>query len=472
MKKRPVKRKKRRQISLSGYQIGIICGLVLVIYLIGVFHYRNRFQRSVRINDVRVGGMTVNAAKKMFEEDFASHKITIKEKERTETIRAEDIGTKIDTGDQIAEVFKKESAFAWPFRLFGRRRYTIDVHISYDEDRMKEVEEELELFDPGKVIAPENAGLKAGKKKFRIVSETEGNTVDKEAFDKRLDEVFTTGKTEIDLVKEDLYILPKNYAKDEKVKAALKKANRLTAGSVIYDLDYTKEVVDYKKTKDWIDVSDDLEVSYDESKVGDFVQSLGKKYNTMGSRRHFTTFEGKDITIYDGNYGWKIYFDKEKKQLLKDLKSGKKISRKPIYSYEAMCRRSEDDDIGDSYVEVSIDKQKLWLIIDGTCKMTSNVVTGKPNKDAETKKGVYAITYKQSPATLTGPNAAGGSYSSEVDYWMPFNGNQGLHNAPWRKEFGGAIYKTNGSHGCVNMPYAQAKMVYENVKKGYPVIIY
>ncbi len=55
---------------------------------------------------------------------------------------------------------------------------------------------------------------------------------------------------------------------------------------------------------------------------------------------------------------------------------------------------------------------------------------------------------------------------------MPFNGNIGMHDATWRGSFGGSIYKTNGSHGCINLPRAAAKTIYENIEKGMPVLCY
>ena len=32
--------------------------------------------------------------------------------------------------------------------------------------------------------------------------------------------------------------------------------------------------------------------------------------------------------------------------------------------------------------------------------------------------------------------------------------NIGIHDASWRDTFGGTIYKTSGSHGCINVPPA------------------
>lgn len=66
----------------------------------------------------------------------------------------------------------------------------------------------------------------------------------------------------------------------------------------------------------------------------------------------------------------------------------------------------------------------------------------------------------------------GEDYETPVSYWMPFNGNVGLHDASWRKQFGGDIYKKSGSHGCVNMPPEKAKELFSLIEKGDPVIVY
>ncbi|MFR5732497.1 MAG: L,D-transpeptidase [Clostridium sp.] len=55
---------------------------------------------------------------------------------------------------------------------------------------------------------------------------------------------------------------------------------------------------------------------------------------------------------------------------------------------------------------------------------------------------------------------------------MPFNGGIGFHDANWRSKFGGAIYQTSGSHGCVNLPPAKAAALYDLVYTGIPVICY
>jgi lipoprotein-anchoring transpeptidase ErfK/SrfK len=56
---------------------------------------------------------------------------------------------------------------------------------------------------------------------------------------------------------------------------------------------------------------------------------------------------------------------------------------------------------------------------------------------------------------------------------MAFIGSSyGMHDATWRTNFGGNIYQSGGSHGCVNMPYESAARLYEIIEPGTPVLIY
>ena len=68
---------------------------------------------------------------------------------------------------------------------------------------------------------------------------------------------------------------------------------------------------------------------------------------------------------------------------------------------------------------------------------------------------------------LVGPN-----YRSHVNYWMPIVGHIGIHDADWRNEFGGEIYKTSGSHGCINVPPENMPELFAAVQTGTKVIVH
>ena len=120
---------------------------------------------------------------------------------------------------------------------------------------------------------------------------------------------------------------------------------------------------------------------------------------------------------------------------------------------------------GGTYVEVDLTNQQVYLYVDGACIMTSPCVTGKVSAGMGTPGGTYYVSYMQRGAYLMG--------NAYVDYWMPFNGGIGLHDASWR--YGNFDYLeawNNGSHGCVNMPSWAAATCFEYLHPGDRVTVY
>lgn len=125
-----------------------------------------------------------------------------------------------------------------------------------------------------------------------------------------------------------------------------------------------------------------------------------------------------------------------------------------------------------TYVFVSIANQHLTYFVDGKAVMDCPVVTGNINGHS-TPSGTFRLNYKSRNLTLKGTEDNGDEYESFVSYWMAFIGSSyGMHDATWRSNFGGDIYKYGGSHGCVNMPYDSAAKLYELIEPGTPVLIY
>ena len=128
-------------------------------------------------------------------------------------------------------------------------------------------------------------------------------------------------------------------------------------------------------------------------------------------------------------------------------------------------KREYTETLNGKFVVVDISAQTLTLYDGNTIILETPVVTGDKDK-YDTPTGKFEIRKKDTDTYLVGPG-----YRTHVDYWMPFNGGIGLHDADWRSKFGGNIYVNNGSHGCVNIPPKYADDVFENVKKGTKVLV-
>ena len=246
----------------------------------------------------------------------------------------------------------------------------------------------------------------------------------------------------------------------------MEQAQKDLAGvTVTYQFGDQSEVLDNDRILSWLQEKEDGSVAIDEQQAKAFVKELAEKYDTAYTTRTFHTTGGRDIQIAQGDYGWRIDQEAETKHLLELLAAKQSATCEPIYAQTAAVHAKND--WGTTYVEVSLTDQYLWLYKDGHCILESYFVSGNPTRGHATPKGIYGLTYKTRDATLSGEG-----YDSKVKYWMPFNRNVGLHDAPWRKTFGGQIYKNNGSHGCINLPPANAAKIYENVDKNTPVIVY
>ncbi|XME03301.1 L,D-transpeptidase [Lachnospiraceae bacterium C1.1] len=120
-----------------------------------------------------------------------------------------------------------------------------------------------------------------------------------------------------------------------------------------------------------------------------------------------------------------------------------------------------------TYIDINRTSQQLIYYENGAAKYITDIVTGNVSAGHDTPSGVFQIQYKQLDRTLKGED-----YESFVHYWMRFVGNVGIHDASWRSKFGGDIYLTNGSHGCVNVPPAMMPYLYEACPEGTVVVVH
>lgn len=120
-----------------------------------------------------------------------------------------------------------------------------------------------------------------------------------------------------------------------------------------------------------------------------------------------------------------------------------------------------------TYIDINLTSQTLIYYLNGVAALATPCVTGNVSAGNSTPTGTYAIKTMVPGKRLKGP-----TWDVWVNYWMSFNGNIGVHDASWRRSFGGTIYQTNGSHGCVNLPPDMAAQLYGMVGIGTPVIVH
>lgn len=442
-------------------------GIVYFVYMMN--YYETHFFTGSFINGYNYSQCTVEQVESSLAHNAESFSITLYERGgKKEVIYADDIGYHYVSNGTVQDIMDSQNTLYWFEPSYTRSNFNVEIDVNYNETLLKKCIDRLECTDNSLMVSPKNAHMEyTDKGLFEIIPEVNGTTIDKDKLYNEIKMAIETKTTYINLEKEDIYLKPKVTQDSKKLKDFAKKLNRLTKAKITYNFGNRKEVLDRDTLKDWLIINKKKRTAkLDENKIKEYVAYLAEKYDTYGKPRKFTNHEGKSITVEAGNYGWLINQEAETNTLISLVKEGKKTEKEPEYTYTGVSRNARND-IGKTYIEVDLTNQHLWYYIKGKLFFETDLVSGDVMRGRETPTGTYTIMYCHRNAVLVGPG-----YRTPVSYWMPFFNGCGLHDAKWRWSFGGEIYQTNGSHGCLNLPLEAAQTIFENVEAGTPIVLY
>lgn len=456
--------------------IGSIIILVVIAFIISYLyfrdqnmkkHYKEVFYPMTTINGIPCGESSYQQIENQLLSTYDDYALIIKDYNGQEVgrITADDLGVYTTLDVLPGNILQSQNTDDWKNQKSKNQNYQINCTMNYDPQKLKEFMDSWDLLDYSKMIQPRNAYIGDYDPElniFPIIPEDLGSKVDADKVRWIIKKAVEEGCREVSLT--DCYIGVSITKENPKL---VEKANSLNAflkAEVVYDWNGNEVVVDADLLSQWITEKDNT-ISFDKEKVAAFVTNCAETYDTYGKDRKFTTVQGTELTLKCESYGWKTDVEAETEVLFELICQGKNEVREPIYAVESWSKGEQD--IGSSYVEIDLTNQKLYVIMEGNVDLESDIVSGCIKRRNRTPEGIYGVTYKTKNRVLRGP-----TWNTFVKYWMPFNGNIGMHDASWRKEFGGDIYINSGSHGCINLPTENAKKVYEYVSTGFPVVCY
>lgn len=461
-----MRKEKKKTSSKSPLILGIALGAIIILYLLIGSTYRNLFFPGTIVNGINVSGLNCAQAQEAVNAGASTYTLTLIEDdgENTETISGSDIGLHVENDDDLQLLLSGQKMITWGIEAFREKEYSISV--SYDEEKLRSVIDSLSCMDKSKWISPENAYvIYENGTGYQIVPEIPGNEISENRLLEAVADAVCRMEDTLSFRAAGIYRAPEISAEDDALKEQLALVQSYSDMTVTYKFGDQTEVLDGDTLSRWISVSRSGRRTIDREAVTEYIKELAKKYNTAYSSKTLKTSYGETVTIKNGYYGWMLDKETEVDKLMEIIGRGESADREPVYLMEAASHG--DPDYGDTYVEINLTAQHLFFYKDGELVIESDFVSGNPSRGNATPDGAYSLTYKERNATLRGQN-----YRTPVSYWMPFNGNVGMHDSSWRSTFGGSIYKTNGSHGCINLPPAVAATIYENIEKGIPVLCY
>lgn len=461
---------------------GNILRMIMIIMVLTV--YTNivsladeaKFIRGTTVNGVNVAGLTVEVAKAKMEEFYArDYKLEVVTKEgASQYLSGKDIGYRVNIPDKLSQILDTQNSTGRHYGPALVNKFTIEVTGAYDEGALEAQIQALPCVGGTDIKKTVNAHISEYKENqaFTIIPETYGNSVDVEKVTALVKSSLSVGQVMINLSDAGCYQEVTVTSEDESLQKLCNVMNQYKDMVITYTFgEGVTEELSGSVIVTWLTGIQEGQIVADRERAAAYVKALADKYDTVHTTRSFRTHGGNQVPL-TGPYGWKMNQEAETDALIGMVLTGKSQTREPEYSKRAASRTLGD--WGNTYVEIDLTGQHVYMYQNGIMVWDAPCVTGNVSKQYTTPSGIYSLTYKEKDRVLRGKKLKDGTYEYEspVKYWMPFHGGFGFHDASWRSKFGGTIYQKSGSHGCINLPPAKAKVLYELVYSGIPVISY
>ncbi len=454
----------------------VFTSVFVLLLLVGGFYfglakyYAKGFSFGTWINGIYCTGKSVEEVEKELKSQFAVTELVLSFEDGTKAaIALDELEYSIDYEEGLQLFLERQNPYLWILNLQNETQL-LPV-ISYNEEKLTEAIENLPAVAKAEEKKDRRVEIVKTQNGYKLVNEKE-HVLDAVKLTEQVKKALKEGPYEIK-VEETCY---KDLTLTEKESGEVLLWNQVQEFQnckIRYDMGDEIVPIDAAVVCEWIVLDEEGnflldengKLQTDEKKIKEFIDKLAAEFDTVGAERSFRATRGETVTVCGGTYGNKIDKKAETSYLTEAFLSKADEVHVPKYTQEAVVRGKED--IGNTYIEIDMTQQMMYYYVDGELYVETAVVTGNTGRRMGTPEGTCFVYGKQKNRVLRGPN-----YASFVNFWVPVRGNIGIHDAPWRSEYGGEIYKTSGSHGCVNTPYDEMEIIYDRVEIGTPVVMF
>lgn len=488
---------------------GLIAVLMIVLLLgagyIGLaVYYQDGFAANTWINGVYCTGRTVEEVNGLLlkqtvmptEFTVAGYdRIGSQAKETEWVLNMEDIHISLDYEVKLNDYLAEQNSWLWLDNVTFHRQHELEADISIDETILQSWWEEI-------------AEKSDGKSDYCVeYRETEGyvlydgmhNRLDSDKAYAVIRDAILAGEDSVNLIAFECYYDLPLTGEQEQAALFWEKIEDFQGNGPVYDFGEGVEPIGRAQMCAFLEkdentmmpvVDENGQFVLVKNCAADWVKEMAELHDTYGKEWQFHSTRGDVLTVQGVTYGTTInqkretlWFSAYLEKLVSGQESADVIGEEeiqvdpeyedvpgveihiPSYTRDAYNRSSMG--IGDTYIEVDMGIQKLYYYEKGELRLETDVVTGNARRRMNTPEGVNYVYSKQKNRILRGEG-----YASPVKFWMPVKGAIGIHDATWRDEFGGDIYKTNGSHGCINLPLEVMTQLFDMVELGTPVVMF
>lgn len=463
-------RKRRKTMKTVAISLSVVVGLIAV-YAVGFSYFKAHYYPGTQVAGIDAAGMTADELTHALDERIASYEATVGDGSFELTFTGADVDLACDTAAFAQRLMTCQDASSWPAGIVGANaRSETETGITFDEQKLSAlVEPAITTYnESARLPVAATLVLNGTKNAFVVKDEQDGTALDAETVLATVKGALARGEQSIELGQSDL-IQPAYRAGDQATLDALARAN--AALDLDIPLVHAGEKISHilgATFAPWLTAQDDLKLAVDQKAV--------------------STWAEEGLLWLDADYAddanvYSLDLAALATALQGAIQAGTNdpielpYTTTPRYlpgggSLNPTAWKSE---VG-RYIDVD-KKSQTACLYDATGRVLweTPVTTGNEAGGSGTPVGQFCMYDKQTDFMLIGldgDNDGNPDYEKHVDFWMPFTGTIGLHDAYWRSVYGGEEYLENGSGGCVNLPHDAAAALYAMAHVNEVVIVH
>ena len=461
MEGRQISKRSRKKTSINKVVIfsfiAVLALCLVLIYLMFAQIFYARFLPNTYISGMNVSFKTEKDVEKLIDEKIEAYKLVIKSKDEEDTIYGRDIGLKRIYGTTVPEFLASQRPIAWIKNLFTASVLESPLPLSVSEYDFSKQLEEKEFMKKSVQTASQKTMISEYEpnKGYKIIEAKEGELLDKELAVSYIRSAVLKLSDEVDISKdpENAYISAGAENGYSKIKSCVDLLNKYTGTYIEYKDNF---IIDGNHISKWLVIDEDYNISFDEVKIGEFVESLARSYMTDESI-NFKTSYGSYVNISGTDYTKIVNKEAEVSKIKELVEAGYSGKREPEFNKE--LSESDSNKYGDTYVEINLSSQHLFYYKKGELVLETDIISGDESKGTPTPTGIYRVVEK-----------LGGM--KDVGDVVKFSEDLSFYTKADISKFGGSIYKTEGSEGGIILPKDKIKILYDNIDKNTMVLCY
>ena len=462
----------KRTVKLLTILIMLTLLMPGLLYIGLAYYYRETYSYGTVINGIYATGKTPEDVNEELVrgEDYSTLYIGLGDE--LYDVKAEDIDYSIDYLNPLKQYKRMQNPYLWITNILnGMKSRTVRPDTEYDRDKLDDI---IDRIGPDRIGEPFVCEIEYSEDGY-ILKDNKSMQYDREKCVDKVTQAIEEGQLYVmlgDECRKDI-----SYTDEElKQREVYDRIRQYHDTTVTIDLEGMDIVLSNAELDSLLVRDADGLPGTDEEgaliitkeSVADGLKDVIAPYNTYNNH-FFKTHDGRTVHLTKRTLGNSVDTSGIADDVYEALVSGERNIRQSLtYSHKMNEKEQESaDTIDNTYIEISLDEQRMYFYIDGELKVDINVVTGTHVTGQDTPEGVYYIYNMKRNTYLVGEN-----YRCFVYTWMPIVRGVGIHDATWRKLWESDTYIKNGSHGCINTPLEEARYIYDHAYVGLPVIVY